>query len=872
MRLFRRIQYLFGRKRRQREIAEEIELHRALAEEEHRCNGLTSDDARHAVARRMGNATFALESAHSIWYPQWLEGLTQDLKHAARGLRRSPMLLVMVCLSLGLSTGFGTALFSVVNAVLLQPISAADPDSLVQFEMGSSNRLSWPNLQDLCGGESGLVCTGYSMEEVNWQRGTEPARIFAHVVSSNYFSALGISLAQGEFSDGDAAVVTHTFWERQLAADPNAIGRKVVLNGYPYTVVGVLPARFRSVYGLGVAPSMYLPAVSSVRAGKNAARGEGRYQMIGVLGRGETIAQFRSRLQVQANDLQKRFPADNVDFSRAVRVQSLSRYGTFLSSGDRLTGVMLLFGSLLMVLVLLLTVVACVNVAGLLIARAMARRQEISVRVSLGCGRRRLARLLLTESFLLSAAGIGVGAVLSVWLARMLVAVPLPFPIPFEVEVVLDWRLLLFLTLLALIATAVSGFAPILQAWRVGIGTRSSQGVRGGSHRWSLRGALIVGQVAVSTVLLITTGLFVRSLWAATEIHPGFDLHRVVTIETDTRSVQMTPEQVNTYQSLLLARLRDLPEVSGVSGAALIPLSLDTSVNSLLIDRGDKEQAARVNTNWILPGYFQVMGIPLRSGRDFAPSDKLDKPLAVIVNEAFVRQHFPAGDAIGHRVRRPAAKDQMLPWAEIVGVAADARYMTLGEEPTPQVYWPRGATADSRMKVLVRTESDVATLIHELPAVLRKVDARVTTRVQPLRAVMAIALFPSQVAAFLLSALGIVAWMLSIAGLYGVVSYSVSRRVSEVGLRMALGATPGSILRLLVSDGIVLTSVGVALGLALAAVATPALAAFLAGVAPHDAITFGLVTVALLITAIAASYWPARKGTRLAPSQALRTD
>lgn len=879
MRFLRKILYAMNRNARRREIEEEIALHRAMTEDEHRENGLSPDDARHATARRLGNASVALEVAHAVWFPAWLEGLMQDLRHAWRGLRRTPVLVAMVCLSLGLSTGFGTALFSVINAVLLQPVTARDPDSLVWFEVGPSNRMSWLNLQDLCEATSQLTCIGYAMEEFQWQHGAEPLRLFTQVVSPEYFIRLGIPIAQGRAftnesvsEETDVAVVSHAFWQRRLNGDPKVVGRKLVLDSQPYTIVGVLPARFRSLYGLGVAPSFYVPANSSLRAAKNEGRGNSRYELLATLGPNQTLPQLRAIIQARANDLERLYPIDNVEYSRSVRAEHMHRLGLFLKAGESMTTVLLLFGSVLMILVLLLTVVACINVAGMLVARAMARAQEISVRVSLGCGKMRLGRLLMAESFLLSMAGVAAGAVLSVWLARMLVAVPLPFPIPFEVIVPVDLQLFAFLALIVGMATAVSGIAPILQAWRLSAGVRSGRGIRGWSRRWSLRGALIVGQIAVSTILLVATELFVRSLWSASQIHPGFDLDRVATIEMDTRTAQMNEAELAAYHTNVVERLKQEPNVSAVSGAIVIPLTLDTIVNSLQIDRGDKPQNVKVTTNYILPDYFQVMGIALRSGRDFGPNDRQPKPTAVIVNHAFVRQHFPDGDALGNRVRRPAPRQEMPPWAEIVGVVADSRYMTLGEDTSPLVYWPLGPASDVKMKIHVRTEGEGVALARHLPAILRSIDPRVSTSVQPLRAVMSIALFPSQAAALMLSALGIVAWVLSVAGLYGVVAYSVSRRIPEIGIRMALGATPRSILRLLLKDGIALAVVGVAIGIAVALAGAPALDVLLAGVTPFDPATYLSVAVALLVTAAAASYWPARKGTSLTPSNALRNE
>jgi predicted permease len=531
---------------------------------------------------------------------------------------------------------------------------------------------------------------------------------------------------------------------------------------------------------------------------------------------------------------------------------------------------LVLFAGLLLVFVVLLAVVACLNVAGLLTSRALARQREIAVRLSLGCGRWRLSRLLFAESFLLAIIGTGAGTLLSVGMARLLVAIPLPFPVPFEIEVPIDGYLLTYLAFLTGLATVVAGSAPAIQAWRmqsIGEAIRSPRSV--GFRRLSTRALLTTGQVALSTVLLVATMLFLRSLWSATQVNPGFDLDRVVTVELDMHSEQLSDAQVDQRQQAVLTRLRGMAQVAAVSAASIIPLSMNSWVTSLEVDAGSAEPLrAKINNNSILPGYFQVMGIPRLSGRDFVEKDRLAHASAVIVNETFASRLFPAGGALGKRVRSPRPPyEPAEPWAEIVGVVADSRYLTLGEEPLPLVYWPaRPGTRD--LTLHVRTQGDSASLARQLPAVL----AATNTRVRPLRSVMAIALFPAQAAAALLAALGLVGWALTIAGLYGVVSYSVTRRIPEIGVRVAMGATPARILQLVMREGITIVVAGLMLGLCLSAAVSPAMAMLLSGVDPHDLASFVFPSIILLLTAMAAAYSPALKGAKIQPMQALRTE
>lgn len=877
MRLLRRLAYLWNRRRREQDLAEELAFHRALAAEEHRRTGGSTDEASRAAALQLGNTTLARESAHHVWSPAALEGALQDVRYAWRGLIRSKTLLGVACLSLGVSTGFGTALFSVVNAVVLQPVTVARPDSLVRVWVGNGNRISWQNLRDLCGGTPGVRCAGYRVDELAWLDGDESVRLFGQAVSADYFRMLGIAPALGRVFTADSvreardtAVVTHAFWERRLAGDPQIVGRSLLLDGHPYTVIGVLPRGFRSLWGLGIAPSIYLPAGSSARPATGR-RGEAEYELLGVLATGQSLPQFRAQVAARGSAMAAADPEGARDFGR-VQTFSFRRLGLFMSSGDPMMQVLLLFASLVVVLVLLLAVVACVNVAGLLVARAASRQREFALRVSIGCGRWRLARLLLAESALLAVAGIGLGGVGSIWIARLLLAVPLPFPVPFEAEVPIDVHLLVYLAALVGLATVVVGVAPVLQAFRVsvvgGLGTAPRTV---GLRRWSARGVLIGVQIAFSTLLLIATTLFVRSLWVASQIDPGFDMAHVVTVDADTRTAQLTPQDVDVFYRAAIARLKATSGVTAVSAAAVVPLSMASIVNSVHVDRGARPETVTVNTNWITGDYFRVMRIPVRSGREFADTDVGGQARVAIVNETFARRLFPGRNAIGQRVRRPVAEGAEDPWAEIVGVVADSRYLTLGEETRPQVYWPVGPRF-ANITLHARGEGDARALARQLQDVLVDVDARVRVRARPLQDVMAVALFPARAAAVLLAALGLVGWVLTVAGVYGLVAYSVTRRIPEIGLRVALGAPPANVLRLLLRDGLVIAVTGVIVGLLAAATTTPLLSALLAGVPPRDAISFGLVAGGLLLTALLAAYGPARRGVRLSPTEALRTE
>lgn len=453
----------------------------------------------------------------------------------------------------------------------------------------------------------------------------------------------------------------------------------------------------------------------------------------------------------------------------------------------------------------------------------------------------------------------------------MLIATPIP--VPFETEISLNATLFAYLAGLTGLATITAGLAPAIQAWRTpAAASIGHAAAAAGPGRLSLRRVLIVAQVAASTVLLIGATLFVRSLQRASQVDAGFELDRVVTVELDARRGQWSSEERVSRQRAAMAKLEEMASVGGVSAANIVPLSLSSMMIGMFADVHGKEQLVTVYANDVLPQYFEVMGIPLRAGRGFAEADLQRPAQAVIVNETFARQVYPDGSALGRRLRRPSEEDEAPPLLEIVGVVADSRYHTLGEETIPTVYWPGGSEGAGASIIHVRTEDDAAALARRIPAALEEAYPEISVTAKPLRDVLAIALFPAKVAAVLLGGLGLVGWILTVAGLYGVVSFGAARRVPEIGVRTALGATPGSILRLLLREGLTIAGFGLAIGLAAAALATPLVAAFLVDVTADDAVGFAAVAVGLLLTTVAASYGPARKGARISPTQALRSE
>lgn len=611
MRLLRRLRYWLQRDKVASELEEEILQHRAMAERDHQRAGLSAEQARRAAALQLGNVTVARESARSVWVSSTFEGLANDVRYAWRSLRRNPSLAAISCISIALSTGFGTTMFSVVNAVILQPVTASAPEQLVRFWVGSSNRISWLNYREICEASSGVLCAGYDMVDVSWLDQGDTVRVPTQVITSNYFELLGIRAAKGRLFDAgtlrenpDVVVVTHAFWQRRFAGKADVLGQKLVLNGHPYTIAAVLPQGFRSLFGLGIAPGFYVPAGSSIRP-LSRERFRLEYELIGRIPEGENTASFRTRILSKAQELERTFPKDNRELGR-VQSWELNRLGLLFSQNDRsMMQGLLLFSGLLMVFIVLLAVVACLNVAGLLISRALARQREIAVRLSLGCSRWRLSRLLFAESLLLTAVGTIAGGVLSVFLARLLVATPLPFPVPFEIEVPFDGYLLAYLAFIAGISTVITGFAPATQSWRMGgIGKSISSPPAVGFRRFSARAFVTAAQVSLSTVLLVATMLFLRSLWSATQIEPGFEMERVVTVQLDLQSEPLTAAQAEERRRSVLTRIQAMPQVQGVSGAFIVPLSMNSWVTSVEVNAASSR---RCEHGLITTPFFRII-------------------------------------------------------------------------------------------------------------------------------------------------------------------------------------------------------------------------------------------------------------------------
>ena len=830
-----------------------------------------------------------------------MDQLIKDLRFGIRSLLKRPGFTAIAVLTLALGIGANTAIFSVVNATLMQPLPVHDPERLVfVFNGPSGSVFSYPDyaaLRDQNNIFDGLLAWGGIGASLNSNDQTD--LVNGAIVSGNFFEVLGVRARLGRAisSDDDktpgahpVVVISDRLWQKRFAGDPNVVGRQLLLNGNTFNVIGVLPAGFDGLQ-FGVARDLYVPMMMQAtmrppRAGYSGemnpdllqVRGNRWLFSVGRLKPGVTAAQAQSSLALIAKQLEEAY---KVNQGRGISVSALSESAD-PSTRQQLSSV----ARLLMAVVGIVLLIACANVANLLLARSSARTKEIAVRLAIGATRWRIVRQLLTEGVLLATLGGAAGLLLAWWATRSFSAAPPPTgSLPITPQFSIDWRVLLFTLGLSLLAGVVFGLAPALRASRPALIPALKDDAAAFFERtrtFGVRNLLVVTQVALSVVLLIAAGLFLRSLQQARTIDPGFDAEKIVNLPLNINLLRYTRTQGREFYRQVVEKVEAIPGVESASLARIAAVSGGSSVRSLLIEgRAGSDNQFRsegsgpapgddqsVSANVIGPRYYQTMGIGLMQGRDLNAQDTEDHPRVVVVNEAFVRRHFPSEDALGKRLSLNGTEG---PWREIVGVVRTSKYISLGENPTPIVYLPLQQNHETGMTLHVRTTvepSSVAGAIrNEVQSLERNLPLgnpeRMSERV-------ANSLYAARMGAILLAVFGGLALLLASIGLYGVMSFAVSRRTREMGIRVALGARPGDVFRLVLRQGMTLVVVGLALGLVAAVMVTRLLASFLYGVSTTDALTFTAIPVLLTLVALLACYLPARKAMKVEPLVALR--
>jgi len=836
---------LFRRRTLQADLEAELAFHREMAQA-------------HGNPIRLGNTAVIKEHAFDLWRFNAIENIWRDLHYGVRSLGRSPGFVLGALLSLGLGIGVNAAMFSIAVEFLLSQPSVADARSWVAVRL-AGNSHSKPEVIEFLR-KSGVFqeVAGENFETfINWNDGRETRRIFSVQTTRNYFTALGVPVAYGRgFTDGDSGdvvVLHYHFWQKHFNGDPSAVGRAINLDGRSYTVLGVLPQSHRTLLGYGLSPDVYLPRYLN----------DTILQIYARLKPGMSLGEARAALQVLAERLDQAMP-ERFKYENGLRVIPLAGFARLKQDQEGL--VIGLFFVALLALVALVFLIACVNVAGLLLVRASNRRHEIAIRLSLGASRGRLLQQLLAESLLLSLSGAGVGFALAQLVARLLASIQLPIPVPIHLQIEPDWRVVAYAAVLGVAATVVCGLLP---AWQSVKDSLASSLHRGERRLW-MRRSLVIVQIAVSVVVLVTGSLFLRNLLLAHATSPGFDVRQTLRAEVHLPPVQYRDKaRLNAYFGEALRQLQVLPGIEAAAAARIIPFTDNTHFRSdLTFTRTGRKENARFNWNAVSPDFFRAMDIPLLAGRAFSAADR-DGARVVVVNKTFVDRFLQGGNAIGATFLW--GEGQTL--HQIVGVVAGTKSLTIGEADEPQLYQPLAQIDNDRPRIqfVLRSATPPVTQLAAVRLALRHLEPGAGVEVETLYSSIGLAFLPSQVGAVLMGGVGILGLLLAAIGLYGVTAYSVASRTREIGVRIAIGATRASIANLVLTESAKLLVTGSAAGLLVALFVTRPLAVFFVpGLGPGDPWSFAAVVAVLTATGIVATLGPVRRAIRVDPVTSLR--
>ena len=861
-----------------RDLDRELQSHLNQQMAEHVAAGLTPAEARRRALREFGSISGIEEAVRDTRRVTPIHNVMRDLRYARRMLLHHPVLLLVAATSIALGVGANLTIFSLANNLLLAAPTAFRADRLVHIRTGNGSHVSYPGWRDL--NESGALAgiAGYSIDEtVNWRSGDASVTVVPLVVTANFFDLVGVPLARGGgFTAREAAaghdprlvVLSDRFWRRQLGGDPDVIGRALIFNGDPYTVVGVLAGGVRSLPGYGLSPEIYLPISRALAPDLDNPRAAA-VQLIGRLQEGQSAEAGRAAVSAA---VQRTAAASQDAEFRTITVFApvggLSQVKDFKEVGA--------FFVVLLVVTGLVLAIACANVAGLLLARGAARRREIAMRAALGASRSRLVQQLLTEGFVLALLGTLLGVALTVVMAQLAARVSLPLPIPIDVRLAFDLRLAGLAFGLVLLSTLLCALTPALHVTKPTLVPALKQDEPRYAHRGlTLRGLLVMGQVAVTAVLLLAAVVFLRNLTMTHSVDPGFEPDRVIVAQVT--FVEGRQGNVDTPAVETIAdRVRAQAGIAASAYAEGVPLTLFSGSwvgTSIRLEGVERPVHIEYAANRVGPGYFAAMGIPLLRGREFARADRAGAPSVAIINKELADRYFTGRDPIGLHLQWDD-RERSGPH-EIVGVVANGRYRTLGEGQNAAIYTPylQGRGLERMVHVVARTSAPAEVVVAGVRNAILQTDGSLALTVQPMSSALAVAFLPSRIGAVLFGALGVLGAVLAMIGLYGVISFAVARRTTEIGLRMALGASRLAIARMVLKESALLAGTGLAIGLGLAVLLTPALAAFVvAGLRPADPLH--LAGTALLITAVslAASWIPARRAIHIQPAAALRND
>ncbi len=886
-----RFKSIFHRRRVERELDEELHFHLEQKIEEGIAEGLTPEDARYRALRAMGGLEQKKEEIRDTRRVHWLTDFTDDVRYAVRSLRRTPGLTAFVIVTIALGIGMTVTPFSMLDALIFRPYPVPHPSNVLTLVSTSRDNAfdsfsfrEYLDIRDHARSYDGVVANaplrsvGFSPDP-----GATPLVRGGLLVSGNYFRVLGVEprLGRGFRDDEDrvpgrdaVTVLAPDFWKREFKSDPSIVGRTVRLNGVDFAVIGVAPDEFPGMY-IFARPDFFVPLamarVFSTNPQKDffVDRDDRELTVRARLKPGTTRREARNELAVLARDFEREYPKWNRDRGAAVRTQFEMR----TQNND----VNWKFSVIFTILALAVLLVACTNAAGLLLSRARTRTREIAIRLAIGAGRSRLIRLLLTESLVLALLGGLIGVALGYLGIKAMGTFSIPSELPVKIPFRMDTRVLLVSLALSIASAVVCGLAPALQSMRMDLvnGLKSADVDGPGRTRLWGRNALVVAQVSMSLMLLAASFLMLRGFQHSLLEGTGFAKDHLLMVRFDPRLVRYDAARTQQFYRLLAERLRETPGVESTGFTLDPPLGLEDLDRVALVPDGfpmPRDRQSFLSTmDTVDEGYFRTMGIPILRGRAFESSDTGDAPRVAVVNEHFANHYWPGTDAVGKRFRLDGATG---PAVEIVGVAQTVKYRETFEDSKDFVYMPLAQHPVPRLVLLLRSSDDPLQLVKPVKEVVRSLDPNMpmleTRTYEDLYRYSSVE--GPRVAVLLVGTLGLVGLMLAIAGLYGLVAYNVARRTREIGIRIAIGARPLDVLRLVMGKGLVLVGIGAGIGLAMGFGLERLLNSMLFNAGGIDAIVYLTVVPSMFLVTALAAYVPARRASRIPPTLALRSE